>query len=135
MDSAVTVLVVDDQDRFRSVARTVVEHTDGFVLVGDASDGDDAVARAAEVHPALVLMDINMPGTDGLVATRRILEAAPGTVVVLLSSYDRADLPAGVLDGGAADYVHKAELGPECLDDLWRRHGHRAAHGGPDGSA
>ncbi|HEY5098131.1 MAG TPA: response regulator transcription factor, partial [Acidimicrobiales bacterium] len=62
------VLVVDDQAPFRSAAKAVVGRMDGFSVVGEATDGEEAVAMAAELHPALVLMDINMPGMNGVEA-------------------------------------------------------------------
>ena len=119
----VTVLIVDDQARFLTVAATVVERTAGFPLVGRAVDGGDAVEQAWQLRPPLVLMDINMPVLDGIAAARRIVDGAPGTIVVLLSSYDRDDLPDGFAASGAVDYLHKEELDPAALRRLWDEHG------------
>ena len=119
MDADVTVLVVDDQPRFLTVARTVVERTNGFRVIGEASNGQDAIDQVAALRPALVLMDINMPGMDGIAATRRIVDSSPDVVVVLLSSYDRADLPPGFGESGATEYLHKEELVPARLRELW----------------
>ena len=69
----VRVLIVDDQEPFRMAARMVVEATDGFDVVGEAETGEDSVAMAAELAPDLVLMDVNLPGINGLDATRQIL--------------------------------------------------------------
>ena len=69
----VRVLIVDDQEPFRLAARMVVELTDGFEVVGEAETGEDSVAMTADLAPDLVLMDVNLPGIDGLEATRRIL--------------------------------------------------------------
>ncbi|CAN5562589.1 hypothetical protein BH23ACT3_BH23ACT3_02250 [soil metagenome] len=121
--SDITVLLVDDQDRFRDVARTVVQRTPELVLVGEAVDGHDAVEQAVRLRPMLVLMDIHMPGVDGLEATRRIIAEHPEAVVVLLSSYDRDDLPAGAMETGARAYLHKEELAPSALSAMWRAHG------------
>ena len=72
----VRVLIVDDQEPFRMAARMVVEATDGFDVVGEAETGEDSVSMAAELTPDLVLMDVNLPGINGLDATRQILAGA-----------------------------------------------------------
>ncbi len=116
--AATPVLVVDDQAPFRAIARQVVELTPGFSLVGEAESGEDAVRLAAELEPDVVLMDINMPGISGIEATRQIIAAAPGTKVVLLSTYRESDLPADALDCGARCYVHKEDFEPGVLLDV-----------------
>lgn len=116
----VRVLIVDDQAPFRSVARTVVALAPGFTVVGEADSGEQAVDAAAELHPALVLMDINMPGITGIEATRRILAAGDTTKVVLLSTYTESDLPADARTCGAVGYVHKEDFSPAVLDRVWR---------------
>jgi DNA-binding NarL/FixJ family response regulator len=123
----VSVLVVDDQVPFRLAARAVLRRTEGFALVGEAADGDEAVERALELRPALVLMDINMPTVNGIEATRRILAELPGTTVFLCSTYQRSDLPPEAESSGFAAYVNKEELGPDLLRQLWD---HRDGHAG-----
>ena len=120
----VRVLVVDDQEPFLRAMTTVVEETDGFVVVGWAASGEDALTSAAELQPHLVLMDVHLPGVDGLEASRRLRETAAGTVVVLLSTYDEDELD--VAASGAAAYVPKAAFGPDRLAELWERHGQDA---------
>jgi two-component system, NarL family, invasion response regulator UvrY len=117
----VSVLIVDDQPPFRGVARTVVGVAPGFAVAAEAASGDEAVELALAVRPALVLMDINLPGISGIEATRRILAAAPSTVVILLSTYDAESLPADALDCGAARYVHKEDFSPAVLSEAWRQ--------------
>ena len=111
------VLVVDDQAPFRAIARQVVELTPGFTVVGEAESGEDAVRLAHELRPELVLMDINLPGINGIEATRQIVAAAPNTIVVLLSTYRESDLPADALESGARRYVHKEDFEPGVLLD------------------
>jgi DNA-binding NarL/FixJ family response regulator len=113
------VLVVDDQAPFRLAARAVLRRTEGFELIGEATDGREAVERTRELRPTLVLMDINMPTMNGIEATRRIMAEMPGTTVFLCSTYQRSDLPPAAEDSGFAAYVHKEELGPDLLRRLW----------------
>jgi DNA-binding NarL/FixJ family response regulator len=115
----VSVLVVDDQAPFRLAARAVLRRAEGFELVGEASDGDEAVERVRELRPGLVLMDINMPTMNGIEATRRIMAELPETVVFLCSTYQRSDLPPEAESSGFAAYVNKEELGPDLLRRLW----------------
>lgn len=113
--ASVGVLIVDDQAPFRRAARAVVSATPGFVVAGEAASGEEAVEIAAELRPGMVLMDINLPGINGVEATRQIVAAHPGIVAVLLSTYRVEDLPVGAVECGAAAYVHKEDFGPAVL--------------------
>lgn len=115
-------MVVDDQLAFRKAAIALVAATEGFEVVGEADSGEAAVHQAAGVGPLLVLMDIMMPGMGGLRAARLIQQARPETVLLLMSTYDWADLPAEVTSCGAAGYVHKELLDADVLRNVWRKH-------------
>lgn len=115
----VAVLIVDDQAPFRAVARTVVTVSPGFAVAGEAASGEEAVELADSLRPQVVLMDINLPGINGIEATRRIVAAHPATTVILLSTYQAGDLPADAADCGAARYVHKEDFGPDVLRAVW----------------
>jgi two-component system, NarL family, invasion response regulator UvrY len=114
-----SVLVVDDQAPFRSAARAVLRRLEGFEFAGEASSGPEAIDLVDRLHPALVLMDINMPEMTGIEATRRIVSAHPDVVVILCSTYDAADLPPGAADSGAAAYVNKERLAADTIRQLW----------------
>jgi len=114
----VDVLIVDDQPPFRAVARTLVSLIAGWRVVAEVASGEDAVAAAAGSAPSVVLMDINLPGINGIEATRQIVAARPGVRVVLLSTYAADDLPADATDCGAAAYIRKEDLTPARLRDV-----------------
>ena len=118
--SPVQVLVVDDQAQFRSVLCDLVTATDGMVLSGEAASGQEALEAADRLAPQLVVMDVRMPGIDGVEATRRLVAAHPGTVVILVS-VDGADAE-GLHDCGAAAFLPKQRLSRQALAEAWREH-------------
>jgi DNA-binding NarL/FixJ family response regulator len=118
----VSVLIVDDQAPFRSAARTVVTVAPGFGVTGEAESGEEAVELASALHPDLVLMDINLPGINGVEATRQILAAKSDVVVILLSTYTADDLPSDARTCGAASYVHKEDFSPAVVRGVWDEH-------------
>jgi len=115
----VRVLIVDDQEPFRLAARMVVELTDGFEVVGEAETGEDSVSMATDLGPDLVLMDVNLPGIDGLEATRRILASEDPPIVLLLSTYEEEEYAPRAAECGAAAYIPKAVFGPDRLEAAW----------------
>jgi DNA-binding NarL/FixJ family response regulator len=119
MTDPVSVLIVDDQLPFRLAARAVVRATPGFVVVGEATSGEEALDRLEAIAPEIVLMDINMGGIDGIETTRRVVAVAPKTKVILLSTYDADDVAGDVAGCGASAYVKKEDFGPEVLERVW----------------
>ena len=117
--SGVRVMVVDDQPPFRMAARAVLARTPGFAVVAEAASGEEAIGVALASDPDLVLMDINLPGIDGIEATRQILASAPHIVVFLCSTYERDQLSVEAMSSGAAAYVNKEEFSPALVQRLW----------------
>ena len=115
----VRVLIVDDQEPFRRAIAAVVSETDGFVVVASTSSGEEALLAVTRLRPSLVLMDVNLPGIDGVEAARRLRRASPTSVVVLLSTYDDDAGAQFVIDSGAAAYVTKSAWGPDRLRAVW----------------
>jgi two-component system, NarL family, invasion response regulator UvrY len=116
----VPVWVVDDQATFRRAAVEMLAMAKEFVLAGEYDSGESAIEFIQNCDRGIVLMDIHMPGIGGIEATRRIRTAHPDLTVLLMSTYDRGDLPAEVADCGAAAYLHKEELTGDLLARLWQ---------------
>jgi DNA-binding NarL/FixJ family response regulator len=114
-DDAVSVVVVDDQSAVREGLVLLLGTLSGVTVAGQAADGDAAVAVVAATSPQVVLMDLNMPGTDGVAATRRITAEHPATRVVVLTTYADDQSIIGALQAGALGYLTKdatrAEIG------------------------
>jgi DNA-binding NarL/FixJ family response regulator len=125
---SIRVGIADDQAMIRNGFRLQVQHTDDLELVGEASDGEQAVALARAQHPHVLLMDVRMPGVDGIEATRRITTdpTLTGVRVIVLTTFDLDDYVYGALRAGASGFLLK-DTSPEDL--------HRAIQQVADGGA
>jgi two-component system, NarL family, invasion response regulator UvrY len=119
------VLLVDDHAQFRRAARDLVEATPGFEPLGEAASGEEALRLVDDLDPALVLLDVRMPGMDGIETARSITSVKPHPTVFLVSVDDPANLPARISSCGAATFVRKRDLCSGALRRLWEEHGGR----------
>jgi len=110
MPDKITVLLADDHSLVRRGFRRMLEDDPSIEVVGEASNGDEAIACAAALKPAVIVMDCAMPGTSGLVATRRILDRDPGVAILMLSMHSEETLVRQALEAGARGYVLKNAL-------------------------
>ncbi|MFJ2444247.1 response regulator [Streptomyces sp. NPDC087658] len=113
-DRTIRVLLVDDHQVVRRGLRTFLEIQDDIEVVGEASDGAEGVARTEELRPDVVLMDIKMPGTDGIEALRRLRELANPARVLIVTSFTEQRTVVPALRAGAFGYVYK-DVDPEAL--------------------
>ena len=121
----VRIVTVDDQPAFRSAAQAIIASTPGFELVGESADGESALRLIGEADPDLVLVDVRMPGLDGIEVATRLLAEDPTRVVVLASTLSAGSLSAIARSCGAAAVVRKHWLTPRLLHGLWVAHRRR----------
>ena len=107
MPNKISVLLVDDHSLVRRGFRRMLEDEDDMNVVGEAGDGDEAIRLAAQLKPNVIVMDCAMPGTGGLIATRKILESSPKQAILMLSMHSEDTLVRQALDAGARGYVLK----------------------------
>ncbi|MEU3750614.1 MULTISPECIES: response regulator [Streptomyces] len=113
-DKPIRVLLVDDHQVVRRGLRTFLEVQEDIEVVGEASDGAEGVARAEELRPDVVLMDVKMPGTDGIEALKRLRELANPARVLIVTSFTEQRTVVPALRAGASGYVYK-DIDPEAL--------------------
>jgi DNA-binding NarL/FixJ family response regulator len=112
---ALALLVADDSEPFRAGLGALVASLDGMVVVGNATDGDEAIALALDLQPDVVLMDLNMPGRNGIEATRAIVSAAPHIAVLILTMHEDDESVFAAVQAGARGYLVKGARQAELL--------------------
>jgi DNA-binding NarL/FixJ family response regulator len=105
--TALRVLIADDDDLMRAGLRAVLSSDDTIDVIGEAADGSEAVSRTRAMKPDVVLMDVRMPGMDGITATREIIAAASGTRILILTTFGDDDYVFGALTVGASGFLLK----------------------------
>jgi DNA-binding NarL/FixJ family response regulator len=105
--SKITVLLVDDHNLVRLGFRRILEDEPNIQVVGEASNGEDAMALARKLRPTVIVMDCALPGVSGLVATRTILQEFPGQAILMLSMHAEDTLVRQAIDAGARGYILK----------------------------
>ncbi len=113
--SSIRVLVVDDFEPFRRLVCSIMEARPGLQIVGEASDGLEAVQKAAELKPDLILMDIGLPSLNGIEAARQIRELIPESKIIFLSQESSPEVVQETMDLGASGYVVKVRAAIELL--------------------
>jgi len=114
-NNRIRVLVADDHPVFRRGMRAILGAEPDTELVGEAMDGEEAVERALELSPHVILMDLNMPKVTGIEATRRILEVSPNTAILMLTMFEDDKSIFAAMRAGAHGYVLKGADGAETL--------------------
>lgn len=109
MESHHRILVVDDHPSFRHTLRAFLELNPNWEVCGEAADGCEAVSKTTELHPDVILMDLDMPGLNGLEATRKIHENCPSVRILILTLHDNSILSRVAELSGAQGYVRKSE--------------------------
>jgi DNA-binding NarL/FixJ family response regulator len=115
MMEQITLLLADDHAHFREGLRALVLAAPDIAIIGEAATGDEAISLAATLQPDVILMDINMPGANGIEATRRILHTSPHISVLVLTMFDDDDSVFAALRAGARGYLLKGALKAEIL--------------------
>jgi DNA-binding NarL/FixJ family response regulator len=112
-----TVVIADDHPSFRASARAILQ-SEGYEVVGEAEDGESAIAATRELHPDVLLLDVQLPDMDGFAVCRQLQLNGGPPAVVLVSSRDACDYGCLITQSGARGFIPKAELSGESLADL-----------------
>ncbi len=114
----IRVMIVDDHALMRDGIRALLTVQDDMEVVGEASEGKEAVEKAAELSPEVVIMDLVMPGMDGIEATRRIARKNPAVKILVLTQHDNRDYILWAIKAGATGYVPKKALGSDLVSAI-----------------
>jgi DNA-binding NarL/FixJ family response regulator len=112
----ITVLIVDDQALVREGNALVLDSAPGIRVIGEAADGHEAIRRAADLEPDVILMDVRMPGMDGIHATRAIIDQGLPSRVIVLTTFDLDEYAFGALRAGASAFLVKSAIHEELVD-------------------
>src|SRR4030042_1581527 len=118
MHKNIKVILAEDHDLVREGTRSLLEREPDMEVVGEASDGEEAVELVSRLHPHVVLMDIAMPKVNGIEATRRIKQIYPATATLILTAYDNDQYIMALLEAGAAGYLLKNVKGSELVNAI-----------------
>ncbi|ACX73350.1 MAG: response regulator [Methanococci archaeon] len=118
MANIVKTLVVDDSAFMRNILKKILTPTGKFVVVGEASNGKEAIEKAKELQPDLITMDIVMPEMDGITATREIKKILPNVKIVMCTSIDQEKKVIEAIEAGADGYIVKPFQAPKVLEEL-----------------
>jgi DNA-binding NarL/FixJ family response regulator len=118
MGKPIKVMIVDDHTLFRQGLRKVLETYKDIHVIGEASDGREAIARIGELQPDVVLMDIRMPRMDGFESTGLLRESYPELVIIALTMYEDADYVLEMVNSGATGYMHKDISADKLVDAI-----------------
>ncbi|HID32991.1 MAG TPA: response regulator transcription factor, partial [Anaerolineae bacterium] len=121
--SVITFLIADDFPSSRAQLRNVIESTARWRVVGEADDGSEAIAKARQLRPHIVILDVSMPGINGIRAAKAIKESLPETHIIIYSAHNAPLIAQRALAAGADAYFDKSELEQKTLSKLvaqWR---------------
>jgi len=120
----IRILLAEDHVVVREGTRELIQHEEDMEVVGEAGDGEEAVALAPRTRPDVIIMDVNMPRLNGIEATKQIKAIMPSTAILILTAYDNDQYVSALLEAGAAGYLLKNIKGRELIEAI------RAVHAG-----
>jgi DNA-binding NarL/FixJ family response regulator len=111
-------LIVDDDARFRRFVKGILSNEPDIVVVGEAADGQEAIIKAKELKPDLILMDVRMPNVNGLKATRQLKEKMPELKIIIVTLYDFEGYREAATAAGAVDYILKKTIHKKLISAI-----------------